>query len=123
MRKTWLAAVRLSLIKSDQSGLFVVLCASNVGISEDYPFAPQRSDMSITLMLGSPTKDSSDCWRCLGPKVPSTRVWTRFTFVRAVETRSRVVVQKENMILVILLVGGKMACQYNLLPLVRLWYR
>ena len=123
MRKTWLAAVRLSLINSRQSDSSAALCALTVGICEDYPFAPQRSDMSMTLMLGSPTKDSSDCWRCLGASVPSTRVWTRLTSVRAVETRSRVVVQKENMMLVILLVGQDLVCKYDLLPLVRLWYR
>ena len=100
-----------------------MFCALTVGICEDYPFAPQRSDMSMTLMLELPTKDSSDCWRCLGVRVPSTRVWTRLTSVRAVETRSRVVVQKENMILVILLVGLNLACQFDLLPLVHLWYR
>ena len=115
--------MRLSLIKSGQSGSLVVLCALTVGSSEDYPFAPQRSDMSMTLMLGLPINDSSDCWRCLGARVPSTRVWTRLMSVRAVETRSRVVVQKENMMLVILLVGRNLACQYDLLPLVRLWYR
>ena len=87
-----------------------MFCALTVGIHEDYPFAPQRSDMSMTLMLGSPTKDSSECWRCLGSRVPSTRVWTRLTSVRAVETRSRVVVQKENMMLKIWLMGRNLAC-------------